>query len=1109
MRTSKAVVTQWMLILNMLFLAACSLPESKDRNDVNENSTATFSIESIKGEVLETKTSNTFGLTDNKVFSFKVCMKDVNERKSVGGQTFKIAETDRTVSTDVGGCLNWTESLNYNPVADSKYVKIQRTITGAGLHRGTRIINLAVNPWSHGETVTPVIDLGVSKVPNLVEKAKEVQQALKGLDASDKAIKRALWVEDGRTFLTEDELRDGNLNLKAEIKLIPAIQVRKINGDIWGRPLSRGTFKARIMLIHSYTHENKENRVILGQSEEKNYTMKNGALGMNVPVPVAAIPDRGQIFLGLHLEAVDAPGEITPFEGVYILGEYDALKTSAFLRLHSAVTDTPNFTLSGFVQKDIKTVSQNPDKSFNQDLYRSPRAEVDPLKFPFTRIGKESTSRREVIYRIFACVNHGLDTKKVRSQTFKITRFQEDGKPAHNLETVTRKTIHDGCFNWEERIEVDVNQCQHFIRGKVVIANDDLGMNQTIPVMINPWDTFATEIGRDMRHVNKDEKVVFDCKDEDRPRRQIKLETIAFLQSSASYEIDNALNLTYVKHYEVRMDAKSLSYSNLFGGRDDARQNLRDGVYLLRTAIVRNRDYDSENTFVASAEKLVNVTNGQVNTVLDYRTKDLKAVGNRNTLLIDLSPVKESDLSPKADAEGNPQPLNPNVKLSDLIDLDTPIDSPVFKGNIVLHTDETTRTLSPYNNSTLTNYFVRGQGELDSRQNGLIAQIIANGKLQMKEMAAASAMKNNVQYFAQQNNLELINVNAKTADPVRAKLDIKEFGGITDASLGQKLILAPESLQTILKTGKITSDLAAKLCSFWINDYFGKIYQEKGGVAYKSYRNNMAIDCMSRVQKNPETFFQVDRHLSVKQIAGFEFIGGLNEGLSLGTGFSLSNTRAKGESVSHSVATKVGLSAKALNIFSVGSDYSYNLSWSNSNSYSHGNAISVSTSKSMSVAMNMFNITINQYQLCAVVKLNPELFMEDDSIYPTRRTNYSGFLNARLTDEEKGLAVTRGLMLCENQVRTTPITKSENYYVISQDGYNQAQDTGDARNRNFFLALRSDNDFLRFVTAVKGKTAIPLTSKGNENITGHATDLIRGLFQSAAPSAPGMYLIKD
>ena len=54
------------------------------------------------------------------------------------------------------------------------------------------------------------------------------------------------------------------------------------------------------------------------------------------------------------------------------------------------------------------------------------------------------------------------------------------------------------------------------------------------------------------------------------------------------------------------MDPRVLIYSSLANGRAEY-ERLRDGIYLVKLAVVQNRDYDSLNTFVTSTEKLVNV----------------------------------------------------------------------------------------------------------------------------------------------------------------------------------------------------------------------------------------------------------------------------------------------------------------------------------------------------------------------------------------------------------------------------------------------------------------------------------------------------------------------
>jgi len=110
-----------------------------------------------------------FSLPTAKEYTFAACFKDLNYNKSITGHTFHIEETNTDATTDTSGCLVWSEQIQYNYLAESQYVKITRHISGKGLHKGTRSVSYAINPWSHGENLTPVLDLKNNQaIPHLV-----------------------------------------------------------------------------------------------------------------------------------------------------------------------------------------------------------------------------------------------------------------------------------------------------------------------------------------------------------------------------------------------------------------------------------------------------------------------------------------------------------------------------------------------------------------------------------------------------------------------------------------------------------------------------------------------------------------------------------------------------------------------------------------------------------------------------------------------------------------------------------------------------------------------------------------------------------------------------
>ncbi|HWU43639.1 MAG TPA: hypothetical protein VN132_09385, partial [Bdellovibrio sp.] len=240
---SRKTLITLLLSLNILSLAACNLPTPKQKtnsaeaSDQGDNSeAATFSVEAMpnRSYVLEATKEKAFGLPTAKVFNFYACTKDVYYNKIISGHKFKIDEINKEVITDSSGCLVWSENIEYNYLADSRYIKIDRHIRGVGLHKGVRSVSYAINPWSHGENLAAVVDIkNENAVPNLVSNSKESGLALKGLSLDNQLRTRPLWMEEGRLFVTEQKLTPTGVDLLVEMRATPTIQLSKMNGDIW------------------------------------------------------------------------------------------------------------------------------------------------------------------------------------------------------------------------------------------------------------------------------------------------------------------------------------------------------------------------------------------------------------------------------------------------------------------------------------------------------------------------------------------------------------------------------------------------------------------------------------------------------------------------------------------------------------------------------------------------------------------------------------------------------------------------------------------------------------------------------------------------------------
>lgn len=1116
MLTSKSL---HFILLNFvlgLSLVGCNLPQPQEKPESAKGaSVATFkaAIDVSKSQAIETQVQGSFALPASKVFNLVACLKDVAYDKAIQGHEFIIAETESKTTSNKDGCITWAERIDFNYLSDSQYILIERTIRGTQLHKGEQKVSYAINPWSHGENLPAVLNPNNgNEIPRLLRAPEEVDLALKGF-AKDKAIiTRPLLVDEGRIFITEHKMTAESIALSVEVHPKVNLQLAKMNGDLFSRTLTSGTFRARLKLIHVY-NTNKEIRRLMAQTDEITVSMINGGLTIKAPMSLPALPTRGQFFLGLELEPVGGPQGMTGFKGLYYVSEYDGLKGTGFLRLSPLVSQNPQFTLDSFINAHVSEVTaratvanpvvtdgkkgeevikilKNPNRpnDLESDVYQKPKIQILKLEFDYLRVGQERTSSRQIFYTVKACFRHGLDQKTVRAQTFKITKFRQS--PSEKEVVTERTTDANSCIVWDENITFNYFDCHRYLKGAVQIENRDLGVNEKIDVLLNPWETNGNALGRDVRYVDPTEKLPLNCKAEARPRTQIAVDGFTYNTVSYRYKIDSLLNMTMVKKVMFRMDGRMLVYSSLSNGWSDP-QRLRDGVYLLRTAIVKNRDYDeAKNTYVASAEKLVNVLSGQINTDLTYETQDLKALGNRNSILVEIFPIDDSKVIVSKDEiklKDSTQPL------SSVIDRKSELETPTFVGTIVLNVDDASRSLRILDGSVMSELLISGNGINSGSSSDLIEKVIQQGQKDQEVLRAKIAARASKAIFVKENNVDPLELNL-----VGTEAPLTDLVGLS--KVDNRAALTRTELQEIISAGKVSSTTAQKLCAFWSKDYWRVMYGKKGGVNY-GLIDGFGMSCAHDVKKDPAKLFQVDRQIFVKSVTGSQYVGGVNQGYSVGTNFSLSETHSTYSTRSWSWNAKAGMSRKFLDLFSLGTDFGYTMSWATSDSQATSDALSLNGVKSLTVQTNTYKVRVNKYEQCAIVRLNPAVFAKDtESWWP--KTDYSKFINPKLTETEKTTAITRGVMLCEGVDRTTPVDVVENYYLINQETNSTGQqDNGDDRNRKFFVALRSTNDFNSFIAALRGQL------KGMEinDKTSVESQAIENLFKSRGPSYPGLY----
>lgn len=1099
MLTSKTILSHLLTILVGMSLAGCTLPEPKSKDDVgsmaqNKSSTFTLVVMPEKSKAMDGSVFGTFALPQNKVVTFSVCARDIAYNNIIVGHNFKIEETKQTITSDKAGCINWSENFNYNILGLSRYLRIDRTITGLGIQKGSQAISFAINPWSHGETLAPVLNpKDGTGIPEYIEQPEAVKQALNGY-IGGKLTERKLWIEDGRLFVTEQQLNQDGITLGVEMRPNISIQMSKMNGEHFLRPVTAGQFKARFKLIHVYFDQDKEIRRELSQTAPFDIKIEHGSMALRSPIHIPARPTRGQMYLGVELLPVGGPVGLVRFEGIFLMGEYDALKGMSLVKLHTSVVQEENFELKTFINSNINDIQSTTGKDGIDESapYQKPKIEVSQLDFRFIRIGKETTSTREVIYNVRACVRHGLDQKSTTSHLFKVTKFKENSNSP--VKEVEIRTDNNSCLNWDESIVHNYFDCHRNIKGTIRIQNATMGMDQNLEILVNPWETFGT-IARDLRYVDSSNDLVLACSATNRPKTQIHMETYSYSTLSYDYSVDRFLNLTMSKKIQLKTNPKMLVYSSLSSGRAET-TSLRDGIYVLRAAIVQNADYDTTNTYVASADRIVNVLGGEINTDLTFSTQDLKSLGNRNNILFEIYPANEEKLT----FNGNAISPKSGLSITDVIDTTSSLETQTFIGPITLNLDEISRPVRIADPRALNEYFVAGKKPV--LKNGqIIAEILKSGAQLQRNKLARIGHKAQKSQFAKENNFTIVDLNTvRDENPLANKLT-------QGTNLADHLHISKQELTNWLKKGEFSPELAQKLCTFWAMDFFRSQYEAKGGVIPKQTRFTFGHQCYQSVLSDPSKFFITDKRDLISDVEGSKLMKGLNQGLTVGASFSVAANHNYSKTRSMSIGSKIGFSPKIVPFLSTGVDVGYSMSWATSDATSNGNSISVSSNTSMTVQQNTFKIKVKSYEQCVTISLNPRLFVRNENKrFYQSNTDFLDYLNPSLTEDEKIDSVSRGLMVCDGTLTTKEKEITENYFLIAQEtGSTQMQDSGDERNRQFFIALRSTHDFNRFLIATKAQLKTP-QSQAQDGATQEVMSFVESLFKAGSPSYPGMYI---
>jgi len=1040
---SKSVYSQLVLLFLAAFLNACS--NKVDNADAGK--LATFYVDNIDGSSEVSKVDAVYSLPKERLYNFKACVKDIMQSKAIQGQSFKISggDEEKNVESDEQGCLNWNESVEFNFLAQSNYIKITRTIIANGLHKGVADVQFAINPWAHGDEAGTVIDPKKKAVAAL-SSSKEGTSAF----LADNS-RSPLWAITPRVSVVEQEFSAGGVKMVLKYQTKLSLVLKNAAQQNVQYPITTGAFDVEMILYNAVIENGKETLIPIASASENSVAFTQDTLIAEFPFTLNNLPNKGQIFLGIRINASSNDIGLDPFEGVYMVSNNPSVKT-----------DGIPVPAKGKTFSELKIQFSGSASEKKEDKKENVKAglEIEKLDIRFFKIGSENTTDRQVFFNIKTCVKSNLDKRPIRDEDFSVQTISAKAP-------VKLKSNQEGCISWDDSIWHKVFAKERFIKKSVLISNVGFGLSKKIEVVINPWDE-SSNFGRDQRFVEDFNSININPSSEN---AKIMIDNYNFSVVNYKYEINKNLDLTIVKNGILALSAKVVNHSSLSNGRSGY-EPLRDGNYLLKWSVVTLDENEKADSVISTGEKKVTTFGGDLKTDVSFKVSAFEKLNTRSRLVVALYTIKEAKTK--------------NGKVE--IDRNSGLEATPYIGTIVLNRDEDgQKMMRAEDNLGL------GKGDLFDRLSSL-GNGVSNSAVAMEKVLRSQ----NLQKINVANEKESLFIRDGLANPMKYYTLTKKPAYYHEAE--QKPAASSAVLANFARTGKLSSELASQFCSFWFNDYFRRLsVANKSVVLDEMTTQRLVQSCVMTVRKDPSRFFKTDKKLIVKKVGGIKYASGTTTNFSVGNSFSVAKAESSSKTQTWSWTNSVGLSFELFDIFKVNSTGSYAIASAHSKSDTTSSTAVVNASTYMFMQTSTFNVELTSYEECSAIRLSPELFAGSRAAF-----NFA-FSNSMKAQEIAKVA-TSGFFICTGIDNTIPVVKKENYYLVSQDMGSKGgeQDSYSRENQQLFMTFRGQKDLNNFLSIIQSSVKGPSSSGALENASStNVTGAARTL--GGLPTWPGVY----
>lgn len=1067
------------LFLSFIHLVSCTLEDPKAPFSEGNSS---FDYKSFEATA-EPNKATADGLIDSVTYRFEACFFDIRYRDLIQHHSFEVQKPNgdtSLVTSNQQGCIDWTHDISFHFFGRPSYIEQHYIIKPHNsIHQGQLILKAALNPRAVAFGLKqPLVFADLDKKTDLEVIPKNKVSAYLS-DTSYNQF-RVEMPSASLKFKTQPPSK-GSTTLEMELKGHPQFVLENQLGTPFLFQVEQADINISTSLYVLFPNGQIEKIADAFNGRPTQVKYINGVLASPFHFQIERFPTKGELFLGLKLR-------LSNFS-------FETQSADADIPLAFRIGDVSELSPGASAERrhDIKLDSTSSTMNSDDTQWRTTANYFfDPMRIKYGGVvlQDESSSSRTVKMLVTACMKDPIFIKKpILFKNFNITSQLIDTKSKRQVSgsdlatdgQIQQSSDHAGCLRWSDSINHKYYESERFFIKQFTVKATEGGSKKILQAIVNPWNTgwlFAQDIV---------ERSQSDIEDQpfNGPRARIFLDGYRMNARGTDYEIDNQLNLYVKRKYNLLLYPKVLRHdSQAYGSM--GHEKLRDGLYLLRVALVKNFNQDAPDPrlYVNSWKKVVHVKGGVIATPITFDIQDLTMIGSRNKLVVEIQNINDEKIIFASGQEYLPKPerqvdQEKTLAQSHLVDTDSGLVTNSYVGPFI----------PLYENS--------GSSLIESPQLSM-ETLIRDGEAWKSNLTEELKSEHSFQVFDKKYRLkQLMSSSAR---------DLKWLAMKDDTHVLETL------LENILNQGEkhptAEQELSSHLCRLWVDQFLPEMLERFAAEdssqgferplinsdSFQLYSDVFVRWCDDKSLKGHQ-IFSFDRKLVVHQLNKnrIRYNGGSSFNLNVSSNFRMD--KGQGWQVRKNHGSDVTFSASAgmetpFGGVSTKRGESYSASESQSYSMGRGSGLSYGSGAYLVVQHSIFRIAIEDYDQCLIIKprfkmMEQLMDMHLNDFFPRQKRkkfwSWLPFMSGR-DNEEDALErrirqlipdgrhldlVDSGLRVCRDLTNPKPMEILENYYYITQHFTSgDMHDPTDLRNRLWLLQIRSARDFKVFLESI-------------------------------------------